>query len=302
MLAPPRENSAPVVPAGRIGGRRHFGFDPGRCIAHGSTDELAGTAERSSIRGRRTAGIPAVQGGGVGSVLLLGFLIGMQHALEADHVAAVASIATRGGSVGRIVRQGAAWGLGHSVTLLIVGAAVLSFDAAVPESLARILELAVGVMLLLLGLGVLRRVLRRGIHFHRHRHGDGIVHIHAHSHAGERGQHDPRLHRHDHPRDLPLRALLIGTMHGMAGSAALLVLALASVQSALTGLLYVVIFGFGSIVGMAALSAVIAVPLSWSARLLTRLNQALQAAIGCATLVLGVVIVYESAFAAWTGG
>ncbi|MDH3913669.1 MAG: hypothetical protein OEU09_20515 [Rhodospirillales bacterium] len=88
----------------------------------------------------------------------------------------------------------------------------------------------------------------------------------------------------------------------MAGSAALLVLALASVQSALTGLLYVVIFGFGSIVGMAALSAVIAVPLSWSARLLTRLNQALQAAIGCATLVLGVVIVYESAFAAWTGG
>ncbi|MDH3911158.1 MAG: hypothetical protein OEU09_07660, partial [Rhodospirillales bacterium] len=137
----------------------------------------------------------------MGSVLLLGFLIGMQHALEADHVAAVASIATRGGSVGRIVRQGAAWGLGHSVTLLIVGAAVLSFDAAVPESLARILELAVGVMLLLLGLGVLRRVLRRGIHFHRHRHGDGIVHIHAHSHAGERGQHDPRLHRHDHPRD-----------------------------------------------------------------------------------------------------
>lgn len=238
----------------------------------------------------------------MGSVLLLGFLIGMQHALEADHVAAVASIATRGGSVGRIVRQGAAWGLGHSVTLLVVGAAVLSFDAAVPESLARILELAVGVMLLLLGLGVLRRVLRERIHFHRHRHGDGILHIHAHSHVGERGPHDPRLHRHDHPRALPLRALLIGTMHGMAGSAALLVVALASVQSALTGLLYVVIFGFGSIVGMAALSAIIAVPLSWSARLLTRLNQGLQAAIGCATLGLGGAIVYETAFVAWMGG
>lgn len=238
----------------------------------------------------------------MGSVLLLGFLIGMQHALEADHVAAVASIATRGGPIGRILRQGAAWGLGHSVTLLIVGIAVLSYDSAVPESLARMLELAVGVMVLLLGLSVLRRVLRQRIHFHRHRHGDGIVHIHAHSHAGERKPHDLSLHRHDHLRGLPLRGLLIGIMHGMAGSAALLVLALAAVQSALTGLLYVVIFGFGSIVGMAALSAVIAVPLSWSARLLTRLNQALQAAIGCATLVLGVVIVYESAFAAWTGG
>ena len=238
----------------------------------------------------------------MGSVLLLGFLIGMQHALEADHVAAVATIATRGGSVGRIVRQGAAWGLGHSVTLLVVGAAVLSFDSAVPESLARILEFAVGVMLLLLGLGVLRRVLRQRVHFHRHRHGDGIVHAHAHSHAGERRPHDPRLHRHDHPRGLPLRALLIGMMHGMAGSAALLVLALAAVQSALTGLLYIAIFGFGSIIGMTALSAFIAVPLNWSGRLLTRLDQALQAAIGCATLVLGGVIVYETAFVAWMGG
>ncbi len=99
-----------------------------------------------------------------------------------------------------------------------------------------------------------------------------------------------------------MRALLIGMMHGMAGSAALLVLALAAVQTALTGLLYIAIFGFGSIVGMTALSATIAVPLNWSARLLTRLDQALQAAIGCATLVLGGVIVYETVFVAWMGG
>jgi sulfite exporter TauE/SafE len=294
--------AAPGVAAGQNAGARNFGFDPECCIAHGSTAGPAGAVLRSSARERHAAGIAAVEGGDVGSVLLLGFLIGMQHALEADHVAAVASIATRGGSVRRIVRQGAAWGLGHSITLLVVGVAALSFDSAVPETLAPVLEFSVGVMLVLLGLGVLRCLLRERIHFHRHRHGDGIVHIHAHSHAGERGPHDPRLHRHGHRRDLRLRALLIGTMHGMAGSAALLVLALASVQSAFTGLLYVVIFGFGSIVGMAALSAIIAVPLSWSARLLTRLNQVLQAAIGTATLVLGGVIVYETAFGAWIGG
>jgi ABC-type nickel/cobalt efflux system permease component RcnA len=238
----------------------------------------------------------------VDSVLFLGFLIGMQHALEADHVAAVVAIATRGSSVGGIVRQGAAWGLGHAVTLLVVGAAVLSIDSAVPEGLARMLELAVGVMLLLLGLDVLRRLLRQRVHFHLHRHGDGVVHVHAHSHAGEQGPHDAGLHRHDHPRDLPLRALMIGVVHGLAGSAALVVLALATVQSALTGLVYIALFGFGSIVGMAALSTVIAVPIGWSARLLTWSNRGLQAAIGCATTGLGGVIVYEVALAAWTGG
>ena len=235
----------------------------------------------------------------MGSILLLGLLIGMQHALEADHVAAVASMAARAGSARRIVRHGAVWGLGHSLTLLVVVGAVLLLNVAVPENLARLLELAVGIMLLGLGLGVMRRLLVERVHFHLHRHGDGVAHIHAHSHAGDRTAHESSRHDHDHPAGLPLRTLLVGVMHGMAGSAALLVLALASVQSTWAALLYIAVFGVGSILGMAALSAAIAVPLTCSARLLTRLHHVLQAAIGGVTVLVGAMIVYRTAVAAW---
>ncbi len=238
----------------------------------------------------------------MGSVLFLGFLIGIQHALEADHVAAVASLASRTGSLRAVVRQGAVWGLGHGLTLLLFGGAVLLFDRVVPETLARALEVAVGVMLVILGASVLRRLVHDRIHFHRHRHSDGVVHMHAHSHAGEHGTHDPERHAHGHPEGLPLRPLFVGMMHGMAGSAALLLLALASVQSAALGFLYVLLFGLGSVLGMAALSAVIAVPLTWSARVLTWGRHALQAAIGGATLLIGGAIVYQAGVVPWLAG
>lgn len=236
------------------------------------------------------------------SVLFLGFLIGMQHALEADHVAAVAAIATHGRSVRKILRQGALWGLGHGLTLLLLGGMVLLMGSAVPAGLARMLEFAVGLMLVLLGIGVLRRLLRARIHFHLHRHGDDIVHIHAHSHAGERRAHDPAHHLHEHPSGLSLRSFLVGMLHGLAGSAALVVLALSSVQSTVTGLVYIALFACGSIVGMAALSAVIAVPLSYSARLLTWMHQALQGAVGGATVIIGGIIAYRTGSAIWLAG
>lgn len=229
----------------------------------------------------------------MGSILTLGFLIGMQHALEADHVAAVASIAARARSARAIVRHGAVWGLGHTLTLAAVGAAVLLAGAAVPDTLAQALEFSVGVMLVVLGAGVLARLVRDRVHFHVHGHRDGVVHMHAHSHAGEGRAHDPRRHDHEHPRRLPLRSLLVGMMHGLAGSAALLLLALASVESTLDGLLYILVFGLGSIAGMVALSALIAVPLAYSARALTWANRGLQAAIGCATVAVGGHMLYE---------
>jgi hypothetical protein len=233
----------------------------------------------------------------MGSVLILGFLIGMQHALEVDHVAAVASIAARARSARSIVRHGAVWGLGHTITLSACGGAVLLLDTVVPEGLARALEFAVGVMMVGLGANVLCQLWRERIHFHVHKHRGGIVHMHAHSHAGEQAQHDPGRHEHDHPQRLPLRSLLVGMMHGMAGSAALLLLALASVRSTLEGVIYIVLFGLGSIVSMAALSAVIAVPLAYSARALTWAHRGLQGAIGCATIAVGGHILYETGVA-----
>ncbi len=231
--------------------------------------------------------------GGAG-VLLLGLVIGMQHALEADHVAAVSSIAARQKSVRRIVTHGAVWGVGHTVTLMLVAGGAVLFGLVIHDSLASWLEALVGVMLVGLGAHVVVTLVRERIHFHRHGHDDGSAHFHAHSHKGEATAHDPRHHDHEHPRGLPVRTLLVGMMHGMAGSAALLVLTAATVGSAPLGLGYIALFGVGSVLGMAALSAVIAVPLTWSARALTWANGGLQAAIGVATIVLGGVVINES--------
>ncbi len=227
------------------------------------------------------------------SILLLGFMIGMRHAIETDHVAAVASLATTSHSIGDTIRQGAAWGLGHTLTLFAFGSIVLVFDAVLPEQLAQTLELLVGVMLVILGLDVLRRVVREKIHFHTHHHDDGELHFHAHSHVGER-DHNPARHHHEHPDGLPRRALFVGLMHGMAGSAALILLTLQTVESPLVGLAYIALFGLGSMTGMALLSCVIAIPLRLSANRLTWFHNGLQGVIGVATIAIGAFLVLHS--------
>ncbi len=232
-------------------------------------------------------------GGGLG-VLLLGLVIGMQHAFEADHVAAVSSIAARESSVRRIVAHGAVWGLGHTVTLMAVAGGAVVFELAIIDALAVWLELLVGLMLIGLGAHVVTLLVRDRVHFHRHRHADGTTHWHAHSHSGEDGPHDPHRHDHSHPQGLPVRTLLVGMMHGMAGSAALLILTATTVASVRLGLSYILLFGVGSILGMMVLSAVIAVPLAWSARALTWANGVLQSGIGLATVILGLFVVHES--------
>lgn len=226
-------------------------------------------------------------------ILVLGFLLGMRHSLEADHVAAVATLATRSLDTRHAVFQGAAWGLGHTITLFLACSLVLFLDTVVPDRLAQGLEAAVGVMLILLGADLVRRMVRERIHFHKHRHGDGTVHFHAHSHAGETGPHELH-HEHEHPAHFPTRALCVGLMHGLAGSAALILLVLSSVASPLTGMLYVALFGVGSIAGMALLSLAISFPLR-SARRFTWLHNAAQALVGCATIAVGGVLLYESA-------
>ena len=220
------------------------------------------------------------------SLMMFGFLIGMKHALEGDHIAAVAALTADGGSFRHALKQGAAWGLGHTLTLFAFGALVIVLDASLPERFADWLEFTVGAMLVLLGLDVLRRVVRDRVHFHPHGHGGGEVHLHAHSHRGERGHH---AHRHRHASGVPLRALFVGLMHGMAGSAALLLLSASTTSSPWLGLLYIAIFGLGSMAGMAAFSVVIAVPLRASARGMTWMHTGLQAVIGGATIGLGAM-------------
>ncbi len=127
-----------------------------------------------------------------------------------------------------------------------------------------------------------------------HRHRGETVHFHAHSHADEPREAHGFDHDHDHPHGIPVRSLLIGMMHGLAGSAALIVLTASTIGDPATGLGYVLLFGIGSILGMVALSAVMAAPLAWTARALTAANRLLQGVIGTATCGLGFFVLAES--------
>jgi cytochrome c biogenesis protein CcdA len=228
-------------------------------------------------------------------ILDLGFLLGMQHALEADHIAAVSSIAARRSQIGDIVKHGLTWGLGHTLTLFVFAGVAVLLGRAIPETVAKPIEAAVGVMLIGLGAHVLWRLWRDRVHFHRHGHADGTVHFHAHSHAGDTLPHARTAHTHEH--GFRWRTLLVGLMHGMAGSAALLVLAVTQASSPMAGLGYVALFGIGSMIGMGVLSAVIAVPLAVSARFLTVANRALQGAVGAVTIAIGLVTLVENVLA-----
>jgi High-affinity nickel-transport protein len=228
-------------------------------------------------------------------ILGLGFLLGMQHALEADHIAAVSSIAARRSEIADIVKHGLTWGLGHTLTLFVFAGAAILLGHAIPEHLSRPLETAVGIMLVGLGAHVWWRLWRDRVHFHRHQHDDGTVHLHAHSHVGEKLPHARAPHAHAH--GFRWRTLLVGLMHGMAGSAALLVLTVTQAPSAAAGLGYIALFGIGSMIGMGLLSTVIAVPIAISARWLTFANRGLQAAVGLVTIAIGMHTIIETTLA-----
>ncbi len=228
------------------------------------------------------------------SLLFLGLLIGMRHALEADHVAALASLASNNQSIKDTVKHGAVWGVGHTITLFIFGGMMLLIGHSISEQLVQALEFSVGIMLVVLGIDVLRKLIKKRIHFHSHQH-ESEQHFHAHSHEGEKyQQHNPEVHQHEHGKAFPLRALWVGLMHGMAGSAALIVLTLQTVSSTTQGFLYILFFGIGSIFGMASLSFIIAIPLRRSAQGLTWMHNGFQGFIGLATVMIGGMLMFEN--------
>ena len=218
------------------------------------------------------------------AILALGFTIGLSHALEPDHLAAVATITSRHSRPLDMVKHGLTWGLGHALTLFGLGGAVFVLGGAIPERLSNWLELAVGAMLFFLGAQVLWKLWRSRIHLHVHDHdGSRHLHLHSHEHSSE----------HVHQHGFRWRTLAVGLMHGMAGSAALLLLAMTKVRDPLAGLAYILVFGIGSMVGMGALSAALSVPLVLSARFIAAANNGLQAVIGLGTACLGAVTMYR---------
>lgn len=181
------------------------------------------------------------------SLIGLGFVIGVKHAIEADHVIAVSTIVTRTRNIFSSLWLGGLWGLGHTVTLFVAGLIVLLLKVSIPESVSLTFEFIVGVVLVILGIDVMRKLLTSKGHLHVHQHGD-ILHSHYHEHPV-----DNHYHKH--------RSFVVGLIHGMAGSGALVLLVLATVEAVWQGLLFISVFGIGSLVGMMLVSTLISLPL-----------------------------------------
>ncbi|MBA3335508.1 MAG: sulfite exporter TauE/SafE family protein [Acidobacteria bacterium] len=223
------------------------------------------------------------------AVLSLGFVLGLKHAVEADHLAAVSTIVTERRSLFSSAIVGGLWGLGHTISLFIAGVLVLLLDFQISEQTERALEFGVGIMLVLLGLNVLQKIVQGGtLHFHTHEHGKK-THVHPHLH--ERGkENDPESH---HGLSISPRAVVIGMIHGLAGSAALMLLVIPTIDSTAMGLLYILIFGIGSIGGMMLMSFLVGLPFQITALRFNRLNLILQCVAGLISVGLGLFIIYE---------
>jgi hypothetical protein len=190
------------------------------------------------------------------SILLLGFLLGMRHATDADHVVTVSTIVSEEASVRRASRIGALWGIGHSITILLVGGAIVAFRLAIPPRLGLALEFSVALMLIALGLLTLagRRV--------------GSVRSAA-------------------------RPVAVGVVHGLAGSAFVALVVLAAVPETWVALFYLTLFAAGTIAGMAAITAAIAVPSALSARRFVGVQRYVRIASGVASLAFGLILAHQ---------
>lgn len=220
------------------------------------------------------------------SVLLIGFLLGLQHAVEADHLAAVSAIVSEKKSIFSASIIGGLWGLGHTISLFGVGALVIFLKLQISESVEAKLEAIVGGMLILLGINALRKIFTaKEIHAHSHAHNGGRAHMHIHLHKD-------KLEEKSHHRLSP-RSVLIGMVHGLAGSAALMLLVLPTISSPVIALLYILIFGVGSIAGMMLMSFLIGLPFHFTANNFVQLNKAIRFCAGIFSLGLGMFIIYE---------
>jgi high-affinity nickel permease len=246
------------------------------------------------------------------SIITLGFFLGMRHATDPDHVLAVTTIVSRQRSIRQAALVGILWGLGHTITILAVGSAIILFGLVIPPRVGLTMELSVGLMLILLGLlnlsGIMRWITETFTpaasgHSHPHEHGD-FIHSHAHTHAPE---------THGHADDAtPLgwmdrtfgrlgfyqivRPLAVGIVHGLAGSAAVALLVLTTIRVSSWAVLYLLVFGLGTVAGMMLITAAIALPFKFSQGRFARLNRGLGLISGLASFAFGLFIVYKMGF------
>ena len=231
------------------------------------------------------------------TVLPFGFLIGMSHAMEADHLIAVTAMQTKGRSASSIFARGLAWGCGHTLSLFTVCTSVFLLGFHISHKLEAQLELLVGVMILGLGAHVLWWLRRDRTQVHSHEHEEQRhIHFHSHSHKNESQPHKSRNQGHKHDRKFfpEFQATVVGMVHGLAGSAAFLILMSAGADSYSQAMTYLAIFGLGTILGMALLTLAVSMPLLRLQLQLGVTSSAINIAIGMVAVGIGGIISFES--------
>lgn len=223
------------------------------------------------------------------TALTVGFVLGLRHALDPDHVVAVSTIVSESKSLRRSSLVGTFWGLGHTFSVLVVGLGVIALKLNLTDRIAAWMEFAVAVMLVALGLKAVATALRGWrLHLHKHEHG-GRPHVHLHLHTPREAE----SHQHRHLFGLGTKPFLVGMVHGLAGSAALMILVVATIPSALAGLIYIAVFGIVSVGGMLLMSSVISLPFLLTARRLTVVSQVLQVAVGALSVAFGIYLMTQ---------
>ena len=212
--------------------------------------------------------------------MVLGFFLGMRHATDPDHVIAVTTIVAREKTPSGATAIGAAWGLGHTLTILVVGGGIILFGWVIPPRIGLSMEFSVGVMLIVLGIMNLTGVMRR---LGASRLSRGAVHQHAHAHS--------------HGDYVLVRPLVVGVVHGLAGSAAVALLVLTTIRNPRWGVWYLLVFGLGTMVGMTLMTAAIALPFTRTDRRFARLGSGLRIASGVISLGFGLFVAYRTGFA-----
>jgi nickel/cobalt transporter (NicO) family protein len=238
---------------------------------------------------------PSLASAGGFGVLLLGLVYGLKHATEADHIVAVSTIVSEHRKLTHAATVGVLWGVGHTLTLLVAGAAMLALRMTIPETIASWLEFTVALMIIVLGALAVRRALqRRGdFHVHKHAHGD---HVHSHVHFHDtHNEHAGSPERHSHAiGGVGIKPVIVGAIHGLAGSAALTLLVLTQIRSSLLGVVYLGVFGIGSIFGMLLMSGLVGLPFVVSSRKLVGIHYSLQLIAGALSIVFGIWYAYET--------
>jgi hypothetical protein len=249
------------------------------------------------------------------AILAIGFFLGMRHATDPDHVIAVSTIVSRERSIVKAGWIGILWGIGHMLTILVVGAAIILFGLAIPARIGLTMEFSVGLMLILLGAlnltGAMHYLSERfspahpkvtGDHAHIHEHG-AHLHLHWHSHQPGKEHHAESLEPPKWTRAPAarlglfhtLRPLFVGLVHGLAGSAAVVLLVLTTIREPRWAVLYLLIFGVGTIAGMMLITVAIALPFSFAGYRFAWLNKSLVVGSGVLSLAFGLFLCYQIA-------